>query len=176
MASMEVLPECTGAFNDIRLQVGLMERDIANNRALIEKLTEGIEKIQEMNMNLVKMLALHDQKHEIHEKIEEGLDEDVKELHSRISTESRITQEKIDSMESALFKRLESIHKELLAHIVMRTSPTSSSTPPVKDDAEVSKTLTELNRWKYILMGIIFALGWVLAKINWSVASKLFGE
>lgn len=175
MASIDVLPECTGAFNDIRLQVGLLERDVANNRALIEKLTEGIEKIQEMNMNLVKMLALHDQKHEIHEKIEEGLDEDVKELHSRISTESRITQEKIDSMESALFKRLESIHKELLAHIVMRTSPATSA-PPTKDDTEVSRTLTELNRWKYILMGIIFALGWVLAKVNWSVAGKLFGE
>src|SRR5574337_2078546 len=103
---MEVLPECTQAFNDIRLQVGLIEKDLERDQKLIEKLSEGIEKIQEMNTNLVKMLALHDQRHEIHEKVADDLDEDIKELHSRITTESRATQDKIDALKRELLERV----------------------------------------------------------------------
>ena len=73
---MEVLPECSQGFSDIRLKVGLMEKDLMRDQQLIEKLSEGIEKIQEMNTNLVKMLALHDQRHETHEKVADDLEED----------------------------------------------------------------------------------------------------
>lgn len=173
MSPMEVAPECTAGFNEIRLKVGLMEKDLINNHELIEKLTEGIEKIQEMNTNLVKMLALHDQKHEIHDKIEEDLDDDVKEIHSRITTESRATQDKVDTLKSEIFKRLDGIHKELLEHIVIRTSNVTTTTTTHSQNPEIAKSLRELDRWKYILIGIIFFLGYLIDHINWKILLQI---
>lgn len=172
MPEMDVLPECRTGFNEIRLQVGLMERDVQLNRQLIDKLTEGIEKTQEMNVNLVRMIALHEQRHEQHEEAEEEFDEDVKELHSRITTSTRETQDKIESTKKELFARLDSIHSELLEHIVSRTTPT---TLVQEDDPKVEESIRELDRWKYMLMGALLIIGWLLAHIKWDLLIKLFG-
>lgn len=172
MAGQEVLPECQTGFSDIRLQVGLMARDVQLNREMINKLTEGIEKTQEMNVNLVRMIALHEQRHEQHEEAEDEFDEDVKELHSRITTTTRETQDKIDTTKKELFARLDMIHSELLEHIVTRTAPI---TPSKDDEEEVAETIRELDRWKYMLMGALLIIGWLLAHVKWDLLIKMFG-
>jgi DNA anti-recombination protein RmuC len=174
MAGQEVLPECQTGFSDIRLQVGLMERDVQLNREMINKLSEGIEKTQEMNVNLVKMIALHEQRHEQHEEMEDEFDEDVKELHSRITTTTRETHDKIETTKRELFARLDSIHSELLEHIVSRTAVISKSDEK-KAKTEADEALKDLTRWKYMLMGALLIIGWLLAHIKWEQLIRLFG-
>lgn len=120
----EVLPECQSGFADIRLAVGLIERDLSTQTKITDKLSEAIERIEAMNANLVKMLAVHELKHEL------------------TCSDLKVVEDKVDELR---------IHK------------------PTQQDAQVSKTLAQLERWKYILMGMILALGWLLGHINWDV-------
>ncbi len=73
----------------IEMKVGLLEKDIQQTNQVYEKLSESIEKIQEMNDTMIRMITIHEQRHEHHAKAEEDLKEDIKELHSRITTVSR---------------------------------------------------------------------------------------
>jgi len=70
------------------LKIGLAGavKDIAINAKVIDKLAEAVEKIEIMNQNLCKMISLHEHKHNSSEKLQGDLDEDIKELTTRIDT------------------------------------------------------------------------------------------
>ena len=75
--------------NDLKLDIGLLTKDVEQTNRLCEKLSESIEKLQEVNVNILRMITLHEQRHDQHEKSENEMKEDIKELHSRITTVTR---------------------------------------------------------------------------------------
>ena len=95
----------------LKLDVGLIKKDIAIAEKqcvqVSNKVSESIEKIQEINANLVKMITIHEQKHEQHEKIEEGLKGDIKELHTRITTVNKEFHEKMEHIEQSITKKID---------------------------------------------------------------------
>jgi hypothetical protein len=141
---MDVLPECQKGFTDIRLAVGLMERDILTHGKVLDKLTEAVEKIQEMNASLVRMIDLQELKHDGHVKFEDTTTEELKEISTRI-----------DVVHKAVFE--------------------VASGVPTQPNEDVNATLKELNKWRWILVGMVFILGWLIAHIKWSVLAQLFG-
>lgn len=84
MASQDVLPECSQGFQDVRMAVAIIERDIAHQAKVADKLSEAVEKIQEMNQNLCKIIALHELRHVSMEKGHEEMGTDIREVHGRI--------------------------------------------------------------------------------------------
>jgi len=127
MRIAEVLPECQAGFADIRLAVGLIERDLSSQTKITDKLSEAIEKIEAMNANLVKMLAVHELKHQL------------------TCDDLSVVERKVD---------------ELRLH---------QAVAPTAQDTQVTKTLAQLEKWKWILMGMILAVGFLLGHINWDV-------
>jgi len=99
----DVLPECQVAFTDLRLTVALIEHDIVLSAKVIDKLSEAVEKIEEMNANLVKIIAVHDLKHE-------NTTEDVKELERRID-DHRLSSVTTTTTENDAKKTLEQLKK-----------------------------------------------------------------
>ena len=71
--------------HDLEMKVGLLGKDVEQTDRLCEKLSESIEKLQEVNVNILRMITLHEQRHEQHEKVESDLKEDIKDLHDRIA-------------------------------------------------------------------------------------------
>lgn len=163
-----VLPQCTNAFHELRGDMKVIRMEMSVHDKLIDKLSLGIEKIEEMNTNLVKMLAIHDEKHETHDEIENDIETDIKELHSRITSESRETQEKIDDLKKEINVRFDRLQQEVTTRT--SASPTTESNPT----AEVQHHIDELKRWKYMLMGAIFVIGYLMAHLNWEVVHKIF--
>lgn len=135
----DVLPECQVGFTDIRIAVGLIEKDIITQTKITDKLTEAIEKIEELNANIFKMLAVHDLKHE-------NASEDIKELDHRL--------------------------EEFIGHDGKHCTTTTTTTVT---DEQTKKTLDQLNKWKWMLIGGALVLGWILAHLKWDVLAKLFG-
>lgn len=139
--------------SEVRLQVGLLNKDVQHTNLLCDKLSESIEKIQEMNMNLVKMLALHDNKHEQHEKVEDGLRNDYKELHSRITTINREIYDRIDQVEYHITSRIDALRIELMDH-------------KTQDKNKLSERIFDIEKWKWMVAGAI-ALGvWLLGRLD----------
>ena len=102
--------------HDVELKVGLLQKDVELNDRLCNKLSESIEKIQELNVNLMQMIRLHEQRHEQHENTEADLKDDIKELHSRITTVNRELHEKIDQVERHITELLDAIRCDLAVH------------------------------------------------------------
>jgi chromosome segregation ATPase len=145
--------------NEVKLKVGLLSKDVEHNNLLCDKLSESIEKIQEMNMNLIKMIALHENKHEQHEKVEDDLKQDYKELHSRITTINREIHDRIDQVERHITERIDALRSDLVVH-------------KAEDKDKVGERIAEIEKWKWMIAGGIAISAWFLGQLD--LIGKLF--
>lgn len=158
-------PENEGKITDIRLELGLLKKDNEQLATITNKLSDSIEKIQEMNANLVRMIALHDVKHDNHLKTENELKEDIKDLHSRITTVNRELHDKIDATEKHLGDKIDALRVELKSH-----ESNDESTNKVK----INEILGKIENYKYLILGVAVATGFLLGNINADVIGILF--
>ena len=146
--------------HDIELKVGLLGKDVELTDRLCSKLSESITKIQELNVNIMQMISLHEQRHEHHEKVEADLKDDIKELHSRITTVNRELHERIDQVERHITERLDAIRSDLANH-------------KKNDTPKVTEVLKEMDRYKWMILGAAIAVGWILGNVNLGVLGTL---
>jgi len=70
--------------NDLKIAVGMLEKDMVSHTKVTDKLTETLVKIQEMNAGLCSMIKLHEQRHAQFEKMFEAFDTELKDIDHRI--------------------------------------------------------------------------------------------
>jgi chromosome segregation ATPase len=138
---------------DLKLGVGLLKKDVEQTDELCHKLSDSLTKLQEINVNLMQMITLHEQRHEQHEKSEYELKEDIKELHSRITTVNREIHERIDQVEKHITDRLDAIRSDLARH-------------KQQDKKTIINELSEVEKWKWMILGGVLVGGFILGKID----------
>jgi chromosome segregation ATPase len=143
--------------SDLKLEIGLLKKDNEQLVTVTNKLSDTIEKIQEMNGNLVRMLALHDQKHENHVKIENDLKDDIKDLHSRITTVTRELYEKVSFTEKHLGDKIDNLRSELKNH---------QENDEKEKSNKLAGVLKEIDKYKWMILGAAAAIGWIIGNIN----------
>jgi small-conductance mechanosensitive channel len=137
--------------NNVKLKVGLLEKDVSLTDRLCTKLSESIAKIQELNTNITQMIVLHEQKHDQHEKVEKELKDDIKELHERI-----------DQVERHISDRIDALRTDLLKH---KTEDRRNT---------VTEMLKEIERYKWMILGAAIAIGWIIGNVDLAVLGTLF--
>lgn len=147
-------------FHAMDVKVNLLQRDIQQTDKLCERLSESIEKLQEVNVSLTRMITLHEQRHEQHERVESELKEDIKDLHSRITTTTRELHDRIDEVERHIAAKIDSLRIELKHH-------------EQKDGAKLPEILKEIDRYKWMILGAAMAVGWILGNVNLGVLGTL---
>jgi hypothetical protein len=156
---------------DQRVEIELLKKDVNMITTLCEKFDTTIDKMQDIASNLSRMVSLQEQRldnQEENTKEIQGILEmrriehnnDIKELHSRITTVNRDLSEKIEDTERTILQELHVIRKEI------KDSHT-------REDASFSKRLAQIEMWKYMIMGGIVVITWVLAKSDISKFFKL---
>lgn len=146
--------------SDLKLKTSLLEKDILSAEKVINKLSESISKIQELNMNVMQMLTTHQQMHEHHEKAEEDLKEDYKELHSRITTVNRELHDRIDQVERHITERIDALRSDLANH--------------KKDDKKELDGLDLFDKFKYIILLAVLIVGFIGGQLNLSQIISIF--
>jgi chromosome segregation ATPase len=141
--------------NDLKLDIGLLTKDVEQTNRLCEKLSESIEKLQEVNVNILRMITLHEQRHDQHEKSENEMKDDIKELHSRITTVTRELHERIDQVEHHITSRIDDLRSDLLNH-------------KKEDKKTILTELSEIERWKWLILGAVMSSGFILGKLELS--------
>jgi hypothetical protein len=142
-----------------RIEIELLKKDVTVLASLCQKLDTTIDKMQEIASNLSKMISLQEQRLELQEKSTKEIEStmemrriehnnDIKELHSRITTVNRELTEKIKESEEKILSEVQSLRQEL-----------------VKDSDKFSKKIFEIESWKWMVMGGIFVIGWFFSKI-----------
>lgn len=135
--------------HELELKVGLLGKDVEQTDRLCEKLSESIAKIQELNVNIMQMITLHEQRHEQHEKVETDLKEDIKDLHDRI-----------DQVERHISARIDALRNDLINH-------------KQQDKGRIPEMLAEIEKYKWMILGGALALGWLIGHVDLAMLGKL---
>ena len=134
----------------LETEVALVKNDLSQMGQLFSKLEVALDKITDVSNNIGQILAVHEQRLQDGEKefktlkdemvsAESKFDNEVKDLHSRLTSNSREIENK---MSKEIDKVLDSI-KDLKEHLI------------TKND-KIEERLTALERWRWILVGAVF--------------------
>lgn len=160
---------------DQRVEIELLKKDVSIMTSLFEKFDKTIDKMQEIASSLSRMVSLQEQRLENQEETTKELqsvlemrrlehNNDIKELHSRITTVNRELSDKIEETEKIILQELQEIRKEIKeAHTVKED----------KQHSPLLKRLESIESWKYMMMGGIVVITWVLAKADMGKFFKL---
>lgn len=157
---------------DQRVEIELLKKDVSIMATLCEKFDTTIDKMQEIASNLSRMVSLQEQRLETQEVATKEIqsvmemrrvehNNDIKELHSRITTVNRELSDKIEETEKTILQELHTIRLEI------------KESHKTKEDSSLMKRLSEVEAWKYMMMGGIVVITWVLAKADISKIFKL---
>ena len=75
-------------------------------KSVVKKLDSSLDKISEVSNSIAKLLAVHDERLGTLEKTSDKRGDEVKELHSRITTQTREIFEKLEAMEERIDRRI----------------------------------------------------------------------
>jgi chromosome segregation ATPase len=137
--------------HEIEMKVGLLNKDVEMTDRLCSKLSESITKIQELNVNIMQMITLHEQRHEQHEKVETELKTDIKDLHDRI-----------DQVERHISQRIDDLRSDLIQH------------KKEENGTRVKEVLQEIDKYKFAIVAVAVCLGWIIGNVNLGVLGSLF--
>lgn len=159
---------------DQRVEIELLKKDVSIMANLCEKFDTTIDKMQEIASSLSRMVSLQEQRLENQEETTKEIqsvlemrriehNNDIKELHSRITTVNRELSDKIEETERTIIQELQEIRKEIK----------ESHNKDTQSDISFMKRLEQIESWKYMMMGGIVVITWVLAKADLGAIFKL---
>lgn len=152
----------------VNTEVELLKKDITLINDVFRKLDTTIEKLEELTASMTKILSLHEQKLEYHERKDQDLDRlielrrtellnDIKELHSRVTTVNRELTTQIEHTETKITSEI----KALKDHIT-------------QEHKQASNVVEQIQRWKWMILGGSAAVMWLISSVNFAALSKLF--
>lgn len=142
----------TDNINNLKLDVELLKKDIEQFDDLSGRITLSIEKLQDVNQNLIKMISLHEQRHDQHISVQKDLDVDIKDLHSRITTINREIHDRIDQVDYHTTGRMDSLKTDLIKH--------------KKEDRMPFVKWDDIDKLKWFFMGVLITIGFALGKLD----------
>jgi DNA anti-recombination protein RmuC len=132
-------------------------------KSVVSKLDASIEKIASLNADVAKLLAVHEQRLNSIERDYRQNDADIKEIHSRITTQIQLLSDKMDITLTGIDERMEHSTEKATE----RTERCKKSFENDFDD--ISSRITQLEQWRWWVTGIAIAVGYMI-----SVAGKFF--
>lgn len=142
-----------------------LEVELEVLKSVVNKLDSSLEKISEVSNSIAKLLAVHDERLDSIEKHGDKKEEEIKDLHSRITTQTREIVEKLENMEKRIEDRIkQNTDNSTSQHLSMQA----------KVETEMKKIdgrLKELEKWRWYILGV--AAGLALVFSNSSVIKNL---
>ena len=131
------------------------------------KVTEQLDLLTQTAADIKKILAVHDEKiyqqERKHEEMTSLIEvrrnemaEDIKDLHSRITTVQRELCTEISNTEQRIVKNIDELKTELKVDQEFHN----------KKQKSLDDRVNELEKWRYILLGAGIAGGWLLTKFG----------
>lgn len=149
---------------DIETELLLLKQDVGRITSFSEKLDSAIERWGDVSSDIARMLAVHEERLNKQDQLDEELfsllekrrlemQDDIKDLHSRISTVSRELSSDMSEVEQRLMTAMTYGMTDL------KKCLTEDHRNLTEDRKELEKRVTELERWRWIVLGgsIVFA-------------------
>ena len=136
---------------DLKVDVEVLKTQVSNITHLCEKMDTVIEKLVDNHDRMVNQI------YDDMNKRKEDTVQDIKELHSRITTVERNLSDKIELTERRIMQEIKSLHDTIDKH-----------------NAKEDEDLKKIFQWKWMIAGGVIVLAWLIANIKLDVLLKLF--
>ncbi len=131
--------------SDLNTEVQLLKKEVSDMKMIYSRLDKAIEKISDVSNSINRMLAVHEEKisqqEESQIRTEQEINNDIKELHSRISTNTR-----------ELMNLMSEQHKE-------------QTDKMTKLEIELQGRVGVLEKWRWIIIGGSIVAGFIIQKM-----------
>jgi len=125
---------------DIKIQLESLRKDIENVNGIQGRLDTAIDKLTDVSTSIKSMLAVHEEKLQRSEQIDEVIFSKLKER-----------QTEIDDIQRELKANIELSEKRLLCEI-----------KTIRND--IGDRVSLLEKWRWLILGGSIVIGWVLSK------------
>ncbi len=136
---------------EIKVDVEVLKNQVLTITQLCGKMDSVIEKLVDNHDRMVNQIYTD------MEKRKADTNNDIKELHSRITTISREVADKVELTERRIMEEIKSLREDIAEH-------------NKKEDND----LKAIKQWKWMVVGGVVVLAWVISNVNLTVLSKLF--
>ena len=142
--------------NNIETEVELLKKEVADMKQIHVRLDNAIEKIADVSQSLHTIMAVHEEKlirqEEALDDQEKKLQENIMELHSRITSNAKETHTAIADTERRLVDAMnEHNRKETEQFTKLRE--------------DLSSRVGILEKWRWIIIGGSIVIGFVIQKL-----------
>ena len=131
--------------SDLNTEVQLLKKEVSDMKMIYSRLDKAIEKISDVSNSINRMLAVHEEKITQQEEIlirsDAEFSANVKELHSRITTNT----------------------KELMA--LMSEQHKEQTEAMLKLKSELQNRVGVLEKWRWLIIGGSIVVGFILQKM-----------
>jgi ElaB/YqjD/DUF883 family membrane-anchored ribosome-binding protein len=151
---------------NIQMDVALLQRDTEQTTAIVTKLDNAIEKLTNLGNDITKMLALHEQRlnrleqidNEIHGLVEKRrveLQTDIVSLEGKLASSIKEISSDITSTEDRIMGAIKDV----------KTDIKEDRDESVKTHGDLVKRVEALEKWRWMMVGGGVAIGVLVTKI-----------
>ena len=125
---------------DIRVQLATLKQEIENVNGIQGRLDTAIDKLTDVSTSIKSMLAVHEEKIQRQEQIDEVIFNKLKDRADEIDNVYRDLQREINLVEKRLINEIKSLRND------------------------VGPRIGVLEKWRWLIIGGAIVIGWVLSK------------
>ena len=136
---------------ELKIDVEVLKEKVEHITHLCSKMDQIIEKLVD-NQDRIVTQIYNDMEQRKRDTVE-----DVKELHSRITTVDRNLSDKIELTERRIMDEIKSLREHITEH-------------NEKEDADIQK----LSQWRWMVAGGVIVFAWLVSNVKLEMLGKLF--
>ena len=125
---------------DIKVQLESLRKDIENVNSINNRLDTAIDKLTDVSTSIKSMLAVHEEKIQQQERIDEVIFTKLKDRADEIDNVYRDLQREINQTEKRLLVEIKSLRNDIGGRVGV------------------------LEKWRWLIIGGSIVIGWVLSK------------
>jgi len=125
---------------DIKIDIESLKKDIENVNSIQGRLDTAIDRLTDVSSSIKSMLAVHEEKIQRQEKIDEVIFDKLKDRAEEITDVYRELKKDIELSEKRLLIEIKSLKNDIGSRVGM------------------------LERYKWVIMGGAIVIGWILSK------------
>ena len=86
------------------IKVAVLEQRVADLKEVVLKVDDAIEKISQVNINLTRMLAVHEEKFDVREKSERNINKKIDDIYDKMEKDHKNVLEEMNKLNGTLEK------------------------------------------------------------------------
>ena len=125
---------------DIRVELATLKQELENVNSIQGRLDTAIDKLTDVSTSIKSMLAVHEEKIQRQEQIDDIIFKKLKDRDSEVDEVFRDLQREMDQVEKRLLNEIRSLRNDISGRVGV------------------------LEKYRWIILGGFIAIGWILSK------------